>query len=282
MEPKYVIETRGLTKRYSGLTAVDNLSICVRKGEIYGFLGLNGAGKTTTIRMLLGLANPTSGQAFLEGQLIKAGEAGPWNDVGYLVETPTAYPDLSVLENLKIITRLRHLSDKVIDPVIEQLHLGAYKSIKAGNLSLGNAQRLGLAKALLHNPKILILDEPSNGLDPVGIVEVRETLKTLAREKGVTIFISSHILGEVAKLTTRIGIIHKGRMVREFEAAELNQPGKNKQILDLKNRDNVLAGLRRLGLEARPGENHNSVEVWHEEDLESYFLHVILQNAPHA
>jgi ABC-2 type transport system ATP-binding protein len=217
-----VIRTENISKHYGKLKAVDNVSINVQKGEIYGFLGLNGAGKTTTIRMLLGLVRPTAGASYLDGKKVNPGNPSMWKNVGYLVEVPYSYPDLTVKENLEIIRRLRFLNDeKSVDQIIEKMQLGQYTDVIAKNLSLGNSQRLGLAKALIHNPDILILDEPANGLDPAGIVEIRELLKDLAVNKGVTIFISSHILGEISKFATRIGIIHEGKLLKESSVDEL-------------------------------------------------------------
>jgi ABC-2 type transport system ATP-binding protein len=170
----------------------------VAQGEIYAFLGLNGAGKTTTIRLLLGMVKPTSGAARVLGTRIRVGERKPWGSVGYLVETADAYPELTVRENLEVMRRLRPGTARyAVNRVIERLGLAEYADRRAGTLSHGNAQRLGLAKALLHNPELLILDEPANGLDPAGIVEIRNLLIELARDQGVTVFMSSHILGEV-------------------------------------------------------------------------------------
>jgi ABC-2 type transport system ATP-binding protein len=220
MDP--VIQTINLSKHYGKLKAVNKVSINVQKGEIYGFLGLNGAGKTTTIRMLLGLIGTTSGEAFLNGKKVSAGNPEMWKDTGYLVEVPYSYPDLTVKENLEIIRRLRFIDDsKSVDQIISLLKLDQYRNVRAKNLSLGNAQRLGLAKALIHYPDILILDEPANGLDPAGIVEIRELLKDLAINNGVTVFISSHILGEISKFATRIGIIHEGSLVHESSVQEM-------------------------------------------------------------
>lgn len=219
-----VIRTEKLSKHYGKLKAVDKVSINVERGQIYGFLGLNGAGKTTTIRMLLGLIGPTSGEAFLNDVKVSAGKPRMWEKIGYLVEVPYSYPDLTVRENLELIRRLRFLKDREsVDKIIDLLKLNHYSDIKAKNLSLGNAQRLGLAKALIHQPEILILDEPANGLDPEGIVEIREFLEDLARNKGVTVFISSHILGEISKLATRIGIIHEGRLIHESSVKDMEE-----------------------------------------------------------
>lgn len=216
-----VIQTEKLTKKFGDTIAVDDVSINVREGEIYGFLGLNGAGKTTTIRLLLGMIKPDSGTISLFGQNAKQASR-IWNDVGYLVETPYSYPNLTVKENLEVIYHLRGLKDKKqIDKIISVLQLEQYENIKAKFLSLGNSQRLGLAKALIHNPKLLILDEPINGLDPAGIVEIREFLKDLVKNHNTTIFLSSHILSEISKVATRIGIVHKGKLIKEINSNEL-------------------------------------------------------------
>lgn len=216
-----VIQTDNLTKKFGDTVAVNQISINVRQGEIYGFLGLNGAGKTTLIRLLLGMIKPDSGTISIFGQNAKqASEI--WNDIGYLVETPYSYPNLSVKENLEVFFQLRNLKDrKQIDHIIAVLQLEQYKNKKAKFLSLGNCQRLGLAKALLHNPKLLILDEPINGLDPAGIVEIREFLKDLVKNHNTTIFLSSHILSEISKVATRIGIVHNGKLIKEINTNEL-------------------------------------------------------------
>ncbi len=219
----YVIQTEDLTKHYGEVQATEAVHLQIKQGEIYGFLGLNGAGKTTTIRMLLGMIRPTRGKAFLFGKKVDSRNLDIWNQVGHMVEIPYSYPELTVLENLEIFRRLRLLKDrKLIMEIIEKLHLGPYKNTRVKNLSLGNAQRLGIAKAMIHHPRLLILDEPANGLDPLGIVQIREILIDLAENHGVSIFISSHILGEISRFATRIGIIHQGKLIRESEADQLN------------------------------------------------------------
>jgi len=218
---KMVISTENLSKTYGQTKAVQKVSLTVNKGEIYGFLGLNGAGKTTTIRMLLGMIKPTSGLAKISGETVSAGSYQIWRDVGYMVETPYSYPELTVFDNLEIVRQLRGIKDKsATDKIIHKLSLQTHANKKAKNLSLGNAQRLGLAKALIHEPKILLLDEPTNGLDPEGIVEVRNLLRSMAHEKGITIFISSHLLGEISLIADRIGIIHEGKLISEMNAGE--------------------------------------------------------------
>ena len=302
---EYAIETRALSKRFGIVRAVADVSIRVKKGEIYGFLGLNGAGKTTTIRMLLGMIRPSTGVPYIKGKKADAANTRLWDSVGYLVEIPYAYPTLTVRENLELFRRLRFITDPhAVEAIIEKLKLGAYRDRPAKNLSLGNAQRLGLAKALLHNPEILILDEPANGLDPAGIVEIREMLLDLACNNGVTIFISSHILGEISRFATRIGIIHEGRIIRETSTEQMDRF--RRRVLQIRTRNNKEAAreLAAKGYPSAPGEDGdieisdpravgnpekiNSFLVGKklppyllkvdEEDLESYFLRVINEN----
>jgi ABC-2 type transport system ATP-binding protein len=228
-----IIRTENLSKHYGALKAVSDMSLNVRKSEIYGFLGLNGAGKTTTIRMFLGLIRPTSGAVFINGTKVTTDNTELWKNIGSLVEIPFSYPDLTVRENLEIIRRLRFLPDKnSIDKVIDKLKLGSHADRKARNLSLGNAQRLGLAKALIHNPEILILDEPTNGLDPAGIFEIREMLSDLPLNHGVTVFISSHILGEISRFATRIGIIHEGKLIQEVDTNQLVKLSRKRLLIN--------------------------------------------------
>jgi ABC-2 type transport system ATP-binding protein len=232
----YAIETTGLSKFYGPVRAVDSVNLRVGRGEIYGFLGLNGAGKTTTIRALLGMIRPGRGSVRVLGEPVGPNGRGPWKRVGHMVERPSAYPDLTVRENLEIARRLQGIADKgAVNRVIGLLGLGEYAKRKAGTLSSGNLQRLALARALLHEPELIILDEPANGLDPAGVVEIRELLAGLARQKGVTVFMSSHILTEVDRLATRIGIIHKGRLIEELEAEELEELRSRR--LEVKTRD---------------------------------------------
>jgi ABC-2 type transport system ATP-binding protein len=220
----YAIETNGLSKFYGDVRAVNSVDLRVGIGEIYGFLGLNGAGKTTTIRALLGMICPSEGNVKVLGQALGAGGRGPWARVGHLVESPSAYPELTVRENLDIARRLHGIQNsKTVDDVMDKLSIASYSNRKAGTLSSGNFQRLGLARALLHDPELLILDEPANGLDPAGLVEIRELLKSLAQEKGVTVLMSSHILTEVDRLATRIGIIHKGQLIEELDTDKLEK-----------------------------------------------------------
>lgn len=216
------ILTTDLCKYYGSVRAVDSVSLHVKPGEIYGFLGINGAGKTTTIRALLGMIHPNKGSIRLLGVPVDGSGHGPWKRVGYLVESPSTYPELSVRENLEIVRRLYGLKNgQAVSRIIKELDLQIYAERKAGTLSLGNLQRLGLARALLHDPEVLILDEPANGLDPAGIAEIRALLARLAEERGTAILMSSHILPEVDRLVHRIGIIHHGRLISELDSQAL-------------------------------------------------------------
>ncbi len=227
------------------------MNLDVRRGEIYGFLGRNGAGKTTTIRMLLGLVRPTSGTATILGETVRVGRAAVFARVGYLVETPEAYANLTVRENLEIQRRLTDSSPQARDDVVRLLGLEPTADRRAGQLSLGNKQRLSLARALLHSPDLVVFDEPANGLDPAGIVEVREMLRTLSRDRGVTVFMSSHILAEVAHLADRIGIIHEGRLIEELDFDELQARSRRYLDVDVSDTGRATALLKqKMGLAA--------------------------------
>jgi ABC-type multidrug transport system ATPase subunit len=244
-----VIATTALTKRYRDVLAVDGLALDVRRGEIYGFLGRNGAGKTTTIRMLLGLIRPTSGEVTMLGRRIAPGETRVFESVGYLVESATAYPNLTVRENLDIQRRLTGAPSASVAETIALLRLDEYADRRAGRLSLGNKQRLSLARALLHKPDVIVLDEPANALDPAGIVEVRELLRALADERGVTVFMSSHILAEVSHLADRIGIVHEGRLLQELDREELAAKASAYVEVGVSDPDRAESLLRHAGFE---------------------------------
>lgn len=247
---EFAIETNNLSKSYGEVHAVDSVNLRVKRGEIYGFLGLNGAGKTTTIRALLGMIRPGAGIVRVLGQAIGPHGRGPWARVGHLVESPSAYPELTVRENLEIARRLHGIKDlAATSRVIEQLAITAYANRKAGTLSTGNLQRLGLARALLHEPELLILDEPANGLDPAGVVEIRELLRSLANKKGVTVFMSSHILTEVDRLATRIGIIHMGKLIEELDMDALEKFRSKRLEVKARNFEAAQNCLQRAGYE---------------------------------
>jgi len=272
------IETENLGKDYREVRAVEQLSLRVAAGEIYAFLGLNGAGKTTTIRMLLGMIKPTTGYARVLQTRIRPGNREPWKSVGYLVEIPHAYPELTVRENLEVARRLHPGTPReAVGQIIERLDLAAYADRRAGNLSQGNAQRLGLAKALLHSPKLLLLDEPANGLDPAGIIEIRELLLELTREQGLTVFMSSHILAEVSRLAQRIGIIHKGRLLQELNIDELERNRRRRLLLRARNIESAQRTLLAAGQPAEilPDgaiELKNAAAIEHPDDINSLLV----------
>jgi ABC-2 type transport system ATP-binding protein len=215
------ITTHGLTKRYGAQLAVDSVSLSVRRGEVYGFLGPNGAGKTTTLRMILGLVRPTSGSATVLGS--PAGSPGL--KIGALVEGPGFYPYLSGLDNLRVLARYRGLPDGSVHEVLERVSLADRSGDKFGKYSLGMKQRLGVAAALLGGPALLILDEPTNGLDPAGVGDMRRLLRELA-SAGQTVLLSSHLLSEVQELCDRVGVISAGRLVAESTVDSLRGGGR--------------------------------------------------------
>jgi bacitracin transport system ATP-binding protein len=230
--PEVVIRAVGVTKHFKDVKAVESLDLTVHRGEIYAFLGRNGAGKTTTIRMMLALARPDDGWVEILGQRMAPNALRAFERIGSMLENAGAYGNLTVRENLEMQRNLLGLRrDRWVDEVIEMCDLGEYLDRKAGTLSLGNRQRLGLGRALLHKPEILILDEPTNGLDPVGIADMRALLKQLASDRGITVFLSSHNLAEVQQIATRIGIIHKGHMLEEIGYDELRHL--NREYLEL-------------------------------------------------
>ena len=218
-----VIQTMGLSKRYKNRWAVDHLDLWVEPGDIYGFIGQNGAGKSTTLKLLCGLARPTQGEALIFGKPVRDSVAR--RRVGALIEQPGLYPDLSGQENLRLYATLLGLDrpERQVGEILKTVGLSPKEKKPVRHYSMGMKQRLGVALALLGGPDLLLLDEPINGLDPEGIREMRELLLGLNRNRGLTILVSSHILGELSKIATRYGIIQQGRMVEQITAAELEQ-----------------------------------------------------------
>ncbi len=218
-----VIQTMGLSKRYKNKWAVNHLDLRVEQGDIYGFIGRNGAGKSTTLKLLCGLASPTQGQALVFGKPVRDPVAR--RRVGALIEQPGLYPDLSGRENLRLYATLLGLDSpgRQVEETLGTVGLDPQEKRPVRHYSMGMKQRLGVAMALLGGPDLLLLDEPINGLDPEGIREMRELLLRLNREQGLTILISSHILGELSKIATRYGIIQEGQMVEQITAEELGQ-----------------------------------------------------------
>ncbi|SET64281.1 ABC-2 type transport system ATP-binding protein [Salinibacillus kushneri] len=209
----YMVETKGLSKRFGNETAVKNLELKIPKGEVYGFLGPNGAGKTTTIRMLLGLMKPTSGSIHIFNQDLTKEKISILKKVGSLVENPSYYPHLTAYENLEALRKILGVPKKRIYEVLETVRLTDVAHKKVKGYSLGMKQRLVIAASLLNEPQLLILDEPTNGLDPSGIIEIRDLIKRLPSEYGMTVLISSHLLSEIDQIATSVGIISRGKMI---------------------------------------------------------------------
>lgn len=245
-----VLKTYNITKKYGEQLAVDNVNMTIKKGDIYGFIGQNGAGKTTLIRLITGLIHKSGGEI----ELLGANEENELNKartmVGSLIETPSFYTNMTARENLEVSRLVRSIpGKKCIDEVLELVGLKDVEKKKVKNFSLGMRQRLGIANALMGNPKLLILDEPINGLDPMGIVEIRELLKKINKEKDMTILISSHILSELSELATTYGIISNGKLIEEITAKQLSE--KCRQYIDLKVDDTARAVIlleRELGI----------------------------------
>lgn len=210
---EYIVHTENLSKSFGNEKAVDGVELKIPKREIYGFLGPNGAGKTTTIRMLLGLMKPTSGDIHIFGKDLKKDRIKILQKVGALVENPSYYPHLTAYENLEAIRKILNVPPSRIHKVLEIVRLTNVSNKKVKGFSLGMKQRLGIAAALLHNPELLILDEPTDGLDPSGIIEIRELIKSLPSKYDMTVLISSHLLSEIDQIATTVGILNKGKLI---------------------------------------------------------------------
>jgi ABC-2 type transport system ATP-binding protein len=213
-----VVETTELTKQYGDRLAVDQVNMTVKRGEVYGFLGPNGAGKTTTLRMMLGLIRPTSGSATVLGQ--PAGEAVVTESIGALIEGPGFYPYLSGRDNLRVMARYRGLPDSIADEALDRVDLADRGGDKFKSYSLGMKQRLGVGSALMGEPELIVLDEPTNGLDPAGMADMRQLIVDLARG-GQTVLLSSHLLDEVQEICNRVGVINHGVLLQESTVADL-------------------------------------------------------------
>ena len=231
---KPVIETHDLCKSYNGRTVVDHLNLTVPQGCVYGFLGPNGAGKSTSMKMLLGLVHPTGGTVRLLGrEMTDANRLALLRQTGSLIESPSGYLHLTARENLEIVADLKGVPHKDIARVLDIVQLTNDQHRKVGQYSLGMKQRLGIAMALLGSPKLLVLDEPTNGLDPAGIQEMRELIRTMPAATGATVLISSHLLGEMEQMVEHVGIIDHGRMLFEGPLTELQRHSKGALTLRL-------------------------------------------------
>ena len=231
----YAIETSALNYMFRyGKKVVNDVSLKVPEGSIFGFLGPNGAGKTTTIRLLTGMLENDKDNIFIRGKSLQRNLPGIFEGIGSLIETPSLYLHLNARDNLRVITRLRNMDENRVDEVLQIVGLFNDRKRKVKEYSLGMKQRLGVAMALLPDPSLLILDEPANGLDPAGIIEIREMLKRLNREHGKTIFVSSHLLNEVEKTCTHVGIIHKGVMQFQGTMADLQDSAGHGKFVTIK------------------------------------------------
>ncbi len=243
-----IIETKGLCKTYGSHTAVDHLDLMVPEGSVYGFLGPNGAGKSTTMKMLLGLIHPTGGTVRLLGQRMDAhNRLAILRRTGSLIESPAGYAHLTAQENLQIVADLKQVPRKDIERVLEIVHLREYRRRKVGQYSLGMRQRLGIAQALLGNPELLVLDEPTNGLDPAGIQEMRSLIAEMPRTCGATVLISSHLLSELEMIVDQVGIINNGQLLFQGPLELLRRHSRGEILLEVLDPDlarRVLAANR--------------------------------------
>ena len=223
-----ILEIKNLSKKSGSSYRVRNLSMSIPKSCVYGFLGPNGAGKTTTLKMILGLIKKDAGEIKMFGEDVSAKNLlALLHKTGSLIENPGGYPHLSGLENMQIIAKLKGVNESEIEKALKTVRLYEQKDKKLGAYSLGMKQRLGIAMALLGDPKFLILDEPSNGLDPAGIMEIRNLITSLPKERDITVLISSHLLNEIEQMADYVGIIHKGQMLYQGKLSELESTGEN-------------------------------------------------------
>lgn len=239
MNTQPVVATRGLSKFYNHVCRVNNINLEVLEGEIYGFLGPNGAGKSTTLKMLLGLAKPTDGRITLFGQELGKHRRAILNQIGSLIESPSYYGHLTGLENMRVMQKLRGVPSKNMEEALRIVRLENQKNKQVEYYSLGMKQRLGIAMALISYPKLLILDEPTNGLDPAGIGEIRELIKSLPRQYGITVLLSSHLLSEIEQIATSVGIISDGNLLYQGKMETLQE--RNRSSLAIRTSNNTAA-----------------------------------------
>jgi len=247
---EYIVQTENLSKSFGKEQAVSNINLKIRKGEIYGFLGPNGAGKTTTIRMLLGLMKPSSGTIKIFQKDLTKERINILAKVGSLVENPSYYPHLTAYENLEALRRILGVPKSRIDEVLEIVRLKDVANKKVKGFSLGMKQRLGIAASLLHNPELLILDEPTNGLDPSGIIEIRNLIKRLPSEYGMTVIISSHLLSEIDQMATQVGIVTKGKMIFQDSIEAMRRFAQPKVLIKVSNGEKGWRSLVANGIKA--------------------------------
>jgi lantibiotic transport system ATP-binding protein len=241
------ISTSKLTRSFRSVKAVNHLELNVPKGCVYGFLGPNGAGKTTTIRLLLGLIKPDKGDIYILGKPLQKNRIELFQKIGSLVESPSFYPNLTGRENLEIICKLRKLGKNSIDEVLDLVELKNASNRKSKEYSMGMQQRLGLAIALIGKPRLLILDEPTNGLDPAGIRDIRNLIRHMVEQTGVTVFLSSHLLNEVEQIADQIGIINEGKLIFQDSIQNLQQLLEKKIFIEVDKLNETFELLTKVG-----------------------------------
>jgi ABC-2 type transport system ATP-binding protein len=273
-----LLEIRHLEKRFGSFKAVNDISLHVNKGDIYGFLGPNGAGKSTTLRMVLGLIKPNKGEILISNKSIEGNDRKFLNNIGALIEKPDFYKNLSALDNLKILFKMSQLKKKNrISEVLNEVNLWDKRNQKVGGYSQGMKQRLGIAQTLLHQPSLIILDEPSNGLDPQGQAAMRNLILRINKDMGITIIISSHILSEIEKIANRMVVINKGQKilegnVKEFMAKELLKV--NFKTDSVENLSNLLSN-KKIDFEIR---NNNIIALINEENIPLVIEDIVKNN----
>ncbi|SCL95019.1 ABC transporter ATP-binding protein [Sporanaerobacter sp. PP17-6a] len=259
-----IIETKKLNKKYGKQIVVNNVDLHIEQGEIYGLLGRNGAGKTTIMKMILGLVSITSGEINVFGQKLKGNEQQIYPRIGAIIETPGFYPNLTGTENLRIFAKLRGMTRKdCIKHALDLVGLSYNDKKLFSEYSLGMKQRLGIANAVMHEPELLILDEPTNGLDPIGIVEMREFIRDLCKKNGITILISSHILTEIEQLADTIGIIDHGILLEESSYKDLQKKNRKYILLKVSSTSNAIRVLeQKMGIHDYEVENDTMLRIY--------------------
>jgi len=273
---EYIVQTENLSKSFGKEQAVSNINLKIRKGEIYGFLGPNGAGKTTTIRMLLGLMKPSSGTIKIFQKDVTKDRINILAKVGSLVENPSYYPHLTAYENLEALRKILGVPKSRIDEVLAIVRLKDAANKKVKGFSLGMKQRLGIAASLLHNPELLILDEPTNGLDPSGIIEIRNLIKRLPAEYGMTIIISSHLLSEIDQMATQVGIVSKGKMIFQDSIEAMRKSAQPKIFIKVSDAEKGWRSLVAHGIKAEHKEGLISLDECSDEKV-AHIVQILVQ-----
>ena len=275
----YVMETQNLTKKYQNVTVVDHVNLHIPKGKIYGLLGRNGAGKTTIMKMMLQLVSPTDGKIIMFGKDYREQVKDTYQKIGSIIETPGFYTNLTGQENLEILARLRrNVSKESVLHALEIVGLDKEKKKQFSDYSLGMKQRLGIAAAIMHQPQLLILDEPINGLDPIGISEIRQFLYELSRTKGTTILISSHVLNEIEQIADMIGVINQGKLVEEVNMQELHKR-KRKYVVFTVSDPLIASRMLENRCKVRDYEiQDNTIKIFETEFNIGYFNQILVEN----